>query len=97
MIKEAYGVLEGYNKKHNLEHNKDTVFPHLIEELGEMAREIYNEKANRREDFNKEKFGEELIDVLTQLLILAKDYDIDVEETFKKKISSLRERFELDK
>lgn len=91
----AHKIIEDYNKKHSLEHNKETVFHHLIEEIGELAREIYNEKADWRKEFNKEKMAEEIIDVLIQLLNLAKDYDIDIEYEFNKKIEKLRQRFDL--
>lgn len=96
MQKLAYAIIEDYNKKHNETHNPNTVFPHVVEELGELARELNHSYCSWREDFDKERFSKELIDVICQLLILAKDYDVDVEETFKKKIKELRLRFKLD-
>ena len=96
MQKEVWKIIEGYNNKHNIEHNPNTTFHHLIEEIGELSREIQKEKNDwRKEGFNKEKLGEELIDVLGICLMLAQDYDINIEETFKKKISKLKTRFEL--
>lgn len=91
----AYKVIEDYNKKHGLKHNKETVFYHLVEEIGELSREIYNEKNNWRKEFNEEKIAEEIIDVLSQLLILSKDYNIDIEHEFNKKIEKLKQRFDL--
>ncbi len=95
MQEEAYKIIEEYNKKHNLNHNKDTIFLHLVEEVGELAKEMNHEKSNWRADFNREKFEHELIDVLYQILILAKDYDVNLEEVFKRKIKIFRERFGL--
>ena len=92
----AWKIVEDYNKKHNLKHNKDTAFLHLIEEVGEVARELYNEKNNWRREFNKEKFSKEVIDVIYQALILATDYDIDVEKVLEEKMQEFRTRFELD-
>jgi len=93
--KKAYAIIEDYNKKNNITHNKDTVFPHLVEEIGELARELGHERSNWRAEFNKEKFAEELIDVLMQIMNLATDYNINIEETFNKKIQKLRERYQL--
>lgn len=92
----ACQLVEEYNKKNNIKHNKDTVFHHLIEEIGELAKELYHEKNNWRAEFNKERFENELIDVLMQLLILAKDYEVNIEEAFNKKLTNLKERFELN-
>jgi len=94
--KQAYQVIEDYNKKNNREHNKETSFPHLIEEVGELARELTHEKDNYRQNFDKEKFAKELVDVIYQTLIIATDYEIDVDKILQKKIKEFRERFELD-
>ncbi len=97
MQAQALQIVEEYNKKHGIEHHKETVFHHLVEEIGELAREIAKETNDwRKEGFNKEKLATEIVDCISQLLYLAKDYDVDIEETFKKKIIKLRERYELD-
>ena len=93
---EAWKIIEEYNKKHGLDHKKDTVFYHLIEEVGELARELYAEKNNWRGEFNKEKFEDELADVFAQLLFLAKDYDVDIEAAFKRKVTKTRKKLGLD-
>jgi len=95
MQKRAAIIIEEHNKNHNLQHNKDTVFHHLVEEVGELAREIHNEKNPWRAEFNKDKLAEELIDTLFQILTLADDYNINIEEAFNKKIAKLRERYQL--
>jgi NTP pyrophosphatase (non-canonical NTP hydrolase) len=95
--KEAYKIVDEYNQKHNLEYDKETVFFHLIEEIGELARHIHNEKNKwRKEEFDKEKLGEEIIDVLAQLLYLSRDYGIDLEQTFIKKVKKTRKKYGLD-
>lgn len=96
MQEEAFKLIEDYNNKNGLEHNKDTTILHLIEEVGELSREIYNERNDWRGEFDREKLELELIDVLYQLLVLSKDYDINLEELFKKKLNIWRRRFELD-
>jgi len=95
MQKEIWDVVNGYNEKHGLEHNKELSFYHLVEEIGELAREIHSHKDNWRREFDKEHFKEELIDVLAQVLILAKDFDVDIEETYKNKIAALKKRYKL--
>jgi len=92
----AWEIIEKYNKKNNMEHKKDIMFYHLVEEVGELARQMYNEKDNWRKDFDKENFDEELIDILFFLLIIAKDYDVNIEEVFNKKMNSLKKRFGLE-
>lgn len=96
MQNEAWKVIDDWCKKNGNCHDKNTVFPHLIEEVGELAREYNNSLNNWREEFDKEKFSKEITDVLAHLLILAKDFDVDIEESFKKKIQDWRKRFELD-
>ncbi len=97
MQEEAYKIVDEYNEKEKIKHNKDTVFHHLIEEVGELARHLHNEKNNwRGEKFKKEELAEEIVDVFSQILYLARDYEIDLEDAFKKKIIKLRKRFQLD-
>jgi len=93
---ESYKIIEEHNKKHNLKHNKETVFPHLIEEVGELATELNHGIDSWRENFDEEKLSEEMADVLDQLFNLATDHNIDLEKAFKKKIKKLRKRFYLE-
>ncbi|MBI2630556.1 hypothetical protein HYW76_05650 [Candidatus Pacearchaeota archaeon] len=94
--KQAYKVIVDYNKKNNRKNNKESVFPHLVEEVGELAREIGHEKDNYRGEFNKEKFQKELIDVIFQAMILATEYNIDVDSVLTAKIQEFRKRFDLN-
>jgi NTP pyrophosphatase (non-canonical NTP hydrolase) len=94
--KESSRMLEEINTKLKINHDPERMFLSLVEEIGELAREYQNSINNWREEFDKEKFSKELTDVLTHLLILAKDFDVDIEGNFDKKIKNWRERFELD-
>jgi NTP pyrophosphatase (non-canonical NTP hydrolase) len=96
MQKQMWNIIEERNRKAGTEHDKELTFVHIVEEIGELARELYNKRNNLRKEFNKEKFDEELIDSIAFLLILAKDYDVNLEETFNKKIQKLKKRFELE-
>ena len=95
MQRQAYDIIEKWNIKNNAIHNKEIVFPHLVEEIGELAKEIGKEKSNWRGEFDKDKLSEELIDVLLQIMNLATDYNINIEETFNKKIQKLKERYNI--
>lgn len=94
--KQAWKVIDDWLKKTGKEHDKRTVFPHLVEEVGELAREYNNSINDWREEFDKEKFSKELADVIFHCLILAQDFDVDVDEYLNKKTKEFRERFELD-
>ncbi len=94
--KQSYKIIEDWCKKHNKEHDKNTVFPHLVEEVGEVARELNHHINNWREEPNKDKLAEELADLLDKIFVLATDNEIDLQEAFTQKITLLRKRFELD-
>ena len=38
--KQSYKIITDWCKKNNQKHDRATVFPHLIEEIGELAREF---------------------------------------------------------
>ena len=90
-------IVEDYHKKHKEDYKdtKEIIFIHLVEEIGEIAREIYNEKSKWRGEFNKEKLAEEIADSLVHLFRLSEEYDINIEKEFNKKIEKLKERFGL--
>ena len=90
----AWAIIEEYNKKNKGAHKPKLMFFHLVEEVGELARQLYNEQDNWRKDFDKENFDEELIDILFFILIISKDYNVNIEETFNKKIDKLKHKFE---
>ena len=97
MQKIFWKVCDDYNKKHNIKHDPKTTFHHLIEEVGELAREITKETNDwRKEGFDKQKLANEINDVICQCLLLAFDYEIDLDEVFERKIKEWRERWSLD-
>lgn len=92
---EAFALVEDWNRRQNAEHNPQTVFPHLIEEVGEVARELNHYISNWRQEPNKERLEEEMADVFIQLCILAKDNEIELDEAVSKKLNKNRKRFDL--
>jgi len=70
-----------------------------IEELGEIADLIVRKYGFQRkgkeisEESFKEKLGEELVDVITTLIHIANFLEIDLEESFKKKLAKMDQRW----
>ncbi|MGE0793416.1 MAG: MazG nucleotide pyrophosphohydrolase domain-containing protein [Candidatus Woesearchaeota archaeon] len=74
-------------KNQNLHTQKET-YIHLVEEIGEIARQITNE-TRRPEKFDKENLGEELADAMMFIVYLANQYDIDISSKMKSSIEKL--------
>lgn len=73
----------------------------LMEEAGEVARVVRSleigrnrpDEADKRTDELKRELTEELGDVLSNLIILAKKYDISMEEIMETHVRKLKQRF----
>lgn len=88
-------VIGKMDKKSKGKHDVDTTIVHLMEEIGEIAREIFTEKIGRGK-LNLENLRKEFADTFMLLAHLANHFDIDVENSFKEKIAELKKRFEDD-
>ena len=77
------------NMKH--EHDIDTTIIHFLEELGELARIIFNDKIGR-DILDKNKLAEELADIFILLSHLANQYDVDLEKAVEDKCNTLKKR-----
>ncbi len=73
-------------------HDAPLTVIHLMEEMGELARQLYNQET-KREAVNRENLGEELADCLMLLCHLASLHDIELETEFEKKFGVLKTRF----
>ncbi|MDP2947177.1 MAG: MazG nucleotide pyrophosphohydrolase domain-containing protein [Nanoarchaeota archaeon] len=92
----SYELMEKINVKKNIIHEPDSIFLSLAEEVGEVARELSKKQKGWRGDFDKEKLGEELADVVSRAMMIASDNDIDLSGAMKKKIEKYKKRFELN-
>jgi NTP pyrophosphatase (non-canonical NTP hydrolase) len=61
------------------------IFNHLVEEIGEVAKELRNN--------DKAKLKEELADVLFLIFKLCNEKDISLEEAFEHKFELIKKRF----
>lgn len=94
--KQSFELLGKINDKHNVKHEPDLMFLSLVEEVGEVARELSKKQKNTiRGDFNKEELANELADVISRALILAEDNNIDMDKAFQNKLIKIKDRFNL--
>ena len=72
------------------EHTKQSAVIHLMEEIGEIARQVTNEY-HRPEKFSKENLSEELADAMMFIVFLAKQYDIEISEEMRKVVKKVED------
>ena len=91
----AVKIIDEIDSKLKCAHDKETTVIHLMEECGEIAREMYNEKTGR-DKINIENLKEEFADVYLLLAKLADHYHINLEEAINKKCDVLKKRHGLN-
>jgi NTP pyrophosphatase (non-canonical NTP hydrolase) len=69
-------------------HTAQSAFIHLIEEIGEVARQVTNEH-QRPTKFDRENLGAELADALVFMVLFAHLSDIDLSVEMEKAIGRL--------
>ncbi len=79
------------NCPNRIPHTKQSAMIHLIEEVGEVARQLTNE-VHRPEYYNKENLAEELADLISLCVLLADKCDIDLSEEMSKTIEKVKKR-----
>lgn len=75
------------------EHTKQSALIHLMEEIGEIARQVTSEY-HRPEKFNKENLATELADSLMFVAVLAGLYRVDLSKEMKNSIERVRKKIE---
>ena len=88
----ATAIVNKLDAKQGIKHDTMLTLMHLVEEFGEIARELYNEKSGRGK-INKENLALEIADVMILLTQLANCYTIDLEKALKKKLQILEGRY----
>ncbi len=72
-------------------HTKQSALIHLMEEIGEIARQVTSE-FHRPEKFDKENLGTEFADTLMFIVVLAQLYDIDLSKEMQESISRVKRK-----
>jgi len=91
--KYACEKIDEIDKKRKADTSPETIFLHLTEEIGEIARQLVNPKLGRDQTDN-ENIKEEIVDSILLLFKLAKIYNIDLEFSINKKLNKLKSRVE---
>jgi len=73
------------------EHTKQSAIIHLMEEVGEIARQITSEY-HRPEKFDRKELGTELADTLMFIVLLSELYDIDISREMKCAVERVKSR-----
>jgi len=84
-ICDAQEKVKEFVRDKNWKVDSSEIFNHLVEEIGEVARELRNN--------DKTKLKEELADVLFLIFKLSNEKDISLEEAFKHKFELIKKRF----
>jgi len=77
------------DRKYKIERDAQLALSQLIEELGELAKEI-NRKKLRRENPDSKKLEDEFADVFLQFAKLAEMHEVDLEKSVLQKIGELK-------
>ena len=78
--------------KYGSELTSELMFAHLVEEVGEIARQIFSKGSNMR-DYNQKNLREEIAQAILDLLVLAELNEIDLEKEIERKISNMESRW----
>ena len=76
----------------NVNFDEQLTLIHLMEELGELAQQVFYRKA-KPEKFNEERVKEEICGVLLTCLCMADRLKMNIPEELNKKLKELKERY----
>jgi NTP pyrophosphatase (non-canonical NTP hydrolase) len=83
------------DKKYGIDRDPHLSFAQLMEEIGELAKDINSERL-RKKELDRENLSGEFADVFLQLAVLAEMYQVDLEKAVADKIEKLRARSYLE-
>lgn len=89
--KKCADVVNKIDKKYGIERDPQLALAQLMEEIGELAKDV-NFKRLRKQEPDKENLSGEFADVFLQLAMLAEMHGVDLEEAIENKINKLKER-----
>ncbi len=98
-IKELAKRIHDFQKerfpKYGSELTSELIFVHLVEEVGEISRQIFNKGSGMRE-FDSENLKEEISQAILDLLVLAELNNIDLDQEIEKKMKEMESRWKKD-
>lgn len=83
--------VSAWGTKRGVKFDEQSVFNHIVEEVGELAREYVN-KFERKDKFNEEEFNNAILDSIMQLVYLAHLRNLDLEKSILKVIADEQKR-----
>jgi NTP pyrophosphatase (non-canonical NTP hydrolase) len=93
--KRCVDVVRAIDKKYDLDRDKYLTFTQLVEEIGELGREVNTPKL-RNKEVDYENLKGEFADVILQLATLADILNIDLMGAVDSKIEVLKERHKME-
>ena len=90
--KEIVKFMELWAKKQGSRPSEQSTFNHLIEEVGELAREFVNRDI-RKDKFSDAEFDNAIGDIFVHLVVLAELRNIKIEELIMGIIEKDKQRF----
>lgn len=98
-LQEAQNIVREFVKERNWETPAADILIHLVEETGEVARNILKMKDYGGQHTNDSEINmdEELADMLYLLLKLANETNVNLQEAFSSKIEKTAKRFPVQK
>ena len=97
-IQREVNKLEDFIEEHTSADSDDVfvLVTHLLAEAGEAADEIKGMEGKRAESpdlYTKEALAKEIIDVVFNLLRIARRYDVDLDKYFGPRIAGIKAKF----
>lgn len=84
--KKIIEFISAWDKKRKNKPNEQLTFNHLVEEVGELARQYVN-RESRKNEFNKKELDDAIGDIFMQLVKLAHLRGLDIEKVVLKIIN----------
>jgi len=88
-------IVNKIDQQYKIKRDSNLNFIQLLEEIGELAREI-NMPTLRNKEVNQNNLNNEFADVILLLANLATIHNVDLEKAVKEKIMKLKERHGID-
>ncbi len=92
--KEVEELFNKISKRRKNKHTKEEIFIHLVEEIGEIARQLINKKIKRKK-FDIKNLEEEISDSILFLTYLASLHKINLDKSLKNEIKKLKTKFKI--